>query len=201
LNFEFSCLAFRYTKVAAQKITKTVIETAIAGGGGIVETLKHSYSMNDLRRVSNSDQDSSNPYDDVNTSDGRVLPRSWHQDSKYSGFEDLDDPVETKAVPGRRKPQTGSLLALTSASNKFEHESDLTDVKRKRVGSVRQTYHGTSSSLPRTGSVYATLPRKTRRTRSPQPTGKRLSSSKENIPKESEITTKLNSFSFSITNK
>ena len=37
--------------MAAQKITKTVIETAIAGGGGLVETLRHSYSMNDLRAV------------------------------------------------------------------------------------------------------------------------------------------------------
>ena len=38
----------RYTIVAAQKLTKTVIETAIAGGGGLVDTLRHSYSMNDL---------------------------------------------------------------------------------------------------------------------------------------------------------
>ena len=68
--------------MAAQKITKTVIETAIAGGGGIVETLRHSYSMNDLRRVSNSDQNSSYPYDE-DPSDEIVLPRSWHEDSQF----------------------------------------------------------------------------------------------------------------------
>ncbi len=54
---------FRYAKAAAQKLTQTVIETAIKGGGGIVQTLKKSYSMNDLnnlgeeetKRVSNID--------------------------------------------------------------------------------------------------------------------------------------------------
>ena len=45
---KLSCFAFRYTKVAAQKLTKTVIEKAIAGGRGIVDTLRLSYSMNDF---------------------------------------------------------------------------------------------------------------------------------------------------------
>ena len=178
--------------MAAQKITKTVIETAIAGGGGLVETLRHSYSMNDLRRVSNSDQNPSYPYDDEDVSDGRVLPRSWHEDPRYSRFEELDDPVKTRSVRGRRKPQTGSLLALTSESDQYDYAGDSKDVKSRRGGSVRQSYHGTSSSLPRTGSVYATLPRKTRKTQSPQPVGNRLRSSKENIPKERESIPTLN---------
>ena len=42
----------RYTKVAAEKITKTVLQTAISGGNGIISSLQHSYSMNDLRRAS-----------------------------------------------------------------------------------------------------------------------------------------------------
>ena len=42
-------LGVRYTKVAAQKITKTMVETALRGGGGLVDTLRHSYSMGDLR--------------------------------------------------------------------------------------------------------------------------------------------------------
>lgn len=37
--------------MAAQKLTQTVIETAIKGGGGIVQTLKKSYSMNDLNNL------------------------------------------------------------------------------------------------------------------------------------------------------
>ena len=44
-------LYFRYAKVAAQKLTQTVIETAIKGGGGIVQTLQRSYSMNDLNNL------------------------------------------------------------------------------------------------------------------------------------------------------
>lgn len=38
----------RYAQLAAQKFTKTMIETAIKGGGGLVTTLKRSVSMNDL---------------------------------------------------------------------------------------------------------------------------------------------------------
>ena len=178
--------------MAAQKLTKTVIETAIASGGGLVKTLRHSYSMNDVRRVSNSQQNPSYPYDDEEPSDGRVLPRSWHEDPRYSRFEELDDPVKTRAVRGRRKPQTGSLLALTSKSGQLDYSSDSKDIKRSRRGSVRQSYHGTSSSLPRTESAYATLPRKTRKTQSPQPIRNRLTSSKENIPKEKEIIPTLN---------
>ena len=45
-------LKLRYTKVAAEKITKTVLQTAISGGNGIISSLQHSYSMNDLRRAS-----------------------------------------------------------------------------------------------------------------------------------------------------
>ena len=178
--------------MAAQKITKTVIETAIAGGGGLVETLRHSYSMNDLRRVSNSDQNSSYPYDDEDPRYERAMPLSWNEDSRYSRFEALDDPVETRSMRGHRKPQTGSILALTSRSDNYDYASDSNDVKRRRGGSVRQSYIGASSSLPRTGSVYATLPRQTRKSKSPQPIGKRLTLSKENIPKESEIIPKLN---------
>jgi hypothetical protein len=42
---------YRYAKVAAQKLTQTVIETAIKGGGGIVQSLQRSYSMNDLNSI------------------------------------------------------------------------------------------------------------------------------------------------------
>ena len=70
----------RYTKVAAQKLTKTVIETAIAGGGGLVDTLRHSYSMNDLQGVPNSRAGSYDGYDDQGPGDRRTMPQSWHED-------------------------------------------------------------------------------------------------------------------------
>merc|ERR1712106_1004176 len=68
-------LGLKYTKVAAQKLTKTVIETALAGGGGLVNTLRHSYSMNDLRGVSYSERNLYDQDEDQGPSDGRVMPR------------------------------------------------------------------------------------------------------------------------------
>ena len=68
---------YRYTKVAAQKLTKTVIETAIAGGGGLVDTLRHSYSMNDLRGGQHTGPGQYNMYEGED--DRRVMPRSWHE--------------------------------------------------------------------------------------------------------------------------
>jgi hypothetical protein len=108
-------------------------------------------------------------------------------------FEELDDPVKTRAEQGHRKPQTSSLLALTIESDHFDYASDSKDVQRQRGGSVRKSYHGTSSSsLPKTGGLYAILPRKTRKTKSPLPIGNRLTFSRANIPKDSEFTPKLN---------
>ena len=176
-----------------------MIETAIAGGGGLVDTLRHSYSMNDLRGVSNSERVSyADPYDGQGPSDGRVMPRSWHEGPRYDHKEEEDDPVQTRAVRGRRKPQTGSLLALTNESDQNDYASDSQDPRRKRGGSVRQKYHASSSSLPRSGSLYATLPRKPRKPRSPipesQPLVRRSTLSKDNISQEEsegEITSKL----------
>ena len=47
-------LGLKYTKAAAEKITQTVVETAIHGGSGIIHSLQHSYSLNDLRQRSSS---------------------------------------------------------------------------------------------------------------------------------------------------
>jgi len=191
-------LGLKYTKVAAQKLTKTVIETAIAGGGGLVETLRHSYSMNDLRGVSYSERNLYDQDEDQGPSDGRVMPRSWHEGPKYDQIEEEDGPVQTRAVRGRRRAQTGSLLALTSESDQNEYSSDRQDPRRRRGGSVRQKDHASSPSIPRSGSVYATLPRKPRKPRSPlpelQPLVRRSTLSKENVPLEesdSESTSKL----------
>lgn len=131
----------RYTKVAAEKLTKTVIETAIAGGGGLVDTLKQSYSLNDLREEEAEQYERSD------------LVQSWHP----------------AMVPGRgrelrgeqrraRRLQTGSVMALTS---------DLPgeDVPRRRAASVKQKRPPAASSTARPSSMYGTLPRSV--TRSP----------------------------------
>jgi len=161
-------LGVKYTKVAAQKLTKTVIETAIAGGGGLVETLRHSYSMNDLRRVPHSDENPYYSYYRESDADQRIMPRSWHEGSRHQQLEEEgdDDQIQIRQVRGRRRrAQTGSLLALTNESDSNEYASDTSDTYRKRGTSTRQKAYTSSSSLSRTGTVYATLPRKTRSTR------------------------------------
>ena len=175
---------YRYTKVAAQKLTKTVIETAIAGGGGLVDTLRHSYSMNDLQGGTHAGQGQYDMYHREDQGGGRIMPQSWHEGRRYDTFEDPDSPVETRAIRGRRKPQTGSLLALTSENDLNEPRQE---TRRRRVGSVRHK-EPTSSSLPRSGAIYGTLPRKPRKPRSPapdlQPLVRRSTVSKENISLE-----------------
>ena len=127
--------------MAAEKLTKTVIETAIAGGGGLVDTLKQSYSLNDLREEEAEQYERSD------------LVQSWHP----------------AMVPGRgrelrgeqrraRRLQTGSVMALTS---------DLPgeDVPRRRAASVKQKRPPAASSTARPSSMYGTLPRSV--TRSP----------------------------------
>ena len=184
----FSYIICRYTKVAAQKLTKTVIETALAGGGGLVNTLRHSYSMNDLRGVPVSEISHYDQYEDQNPREGRVMPRSWHEGHDYGQLKEEDGPVQTRAVRGRRRAQTGSLLALTNDMDKNEYDSECQEPRRRRAGSVRQKDHISSATLPRSGSVYATLPRKPRKPRSPipelQPLVRRSTLSKDNISLE-----------------
>merc|ERR1711915_256876 len=91
----------------------------------------------------------------------------------------------------RRRAQTGSLLALTNESDGNEYASDTSDTYRERGTSTRQKAYTSSSSFLRTGTVYATLPRKTRSTRpigrDNQPAIKTQSVNKGSmIPRENE---------------
>ena len=54
-------------------------------------------------------------------------------------FEDDDSPVQTRAVRGRRKPHTGSMMALT---NEME-SADISyqDPRKRSTASVRHQYH------------------------------------------------------------
>ena len=42
--------------MAAEKITQTVLKTAISGGNGLMKSLHHSYSLNDLSQNSLTDE-------------------------------------------------------------------------------------------------------------------------------------------------
>ena len=131
----------RYTKVAAEKLTKTVIETAIAGGGGLVDTLKQSYSLNDLREEEAEQYERSD------------LVQSWNPAMVPARGRELRG--EQRRA---RRLQTGSVMALTT---------DLPgeDVPRRRAASVKQKRPPAASSTARPSSMYGTLPRSV--TRSP----------------------------------
>ena len=134
----------RYTKVAAERLTKTVIETALAGGGGLVETLRQSYSMSDLRAEGEEEMAG------LGQSRGRRLRY------KHSDYE--------AEMRRSRRAETGSMLALTSESHQ-EREAggrlEETEVPRRRATSVRQKKPTSSSysGTVRPSSMYGTLPR------------------------------------------
>ena len=154
-----------------------------------MDTLRHSYSMNDLQCMQNFRAGSYDGYDDQGPGD-RVLPQSWHEGHGTGRitehFEEDDSPVQTRAVRGRRKPQTGSLMALTNEIG--SDERSYPDPRKRRTASVRQKDHVSSASMPRSGSLYGTLPRKPRKPRSPlpelQPLIRRTKLSKENVSLE-----------------
>merc|ERR1711915_39662 len=121
--------------------------------------------------------------------DQRKMSRSWNEGSRYQKLDEEGDDNEsqTRQVRGRRRrAQTGSLLAISteSDSNEYEYTSDASDTYRKRGTPVRQKVYTSSSSLPRTGTVYATLPRKTRTTRLHDGNSQRAST-KQSLIKES----------------
>ena len=128
--------------MAAEKLTKTVIETALAGGGGLVETLRQSYSMSDLR---------------AEEEEGDDVARARRFRYKHADYE--------AEMRRSRRAQTGSMLALTSESHQEGEvggRREDTEVPRRRAVSVRQkkpASTSTSSSTPRPSSMYGTLPR------------------------------------------
>ena len=84
-------LGVRYTKVAAQTITKTMVETALRGGGGLVDTLRHSYSMGDLRGMEGNQLEylprEGDPYSDEGLPYGGSEVRGYRSDSRaYKGY-------------------------------------------------------------------------------------------------------------------
>ena len=168
-----------------------MIETAIAGGGGLVETLRHSYSLNDLRQARSGDRQIYHDSMEDIPGERRLMPRSWHESQRYETMEYEDDVVQTRPVRGRRRPYTGSLLAITSDTETRESTNEVQPITRRRGGSVRlktAEKMSPSSSLSRSGSLYATLPRKPRKPRSPltdyKPPSRRSTLEKEKVPKE-----------------
>ena len=137
----------------AESVTNTVIQTALAGGGGLVRTLRHSYSVGDLSRGEQREvEEEEGEYEERE----RVVPRSWHEDTGYKQIQ--EDKVEMRKVRGRRKDSTSSTLSLASEG-------------MTRVGKNSSLY----CTMPRQGSRVArvasrvggttTIPRRSRRQR------------------------------------
>ena len=130
-------------------MTTMVLETALAGGGGPVKTLRHSYSFSDLRGVQYRQEEASGQDEEHGQLVDRVVPRSWHENSGYQKLKE-EGIVQMRTVRGRRKE---SALSLASESEGYGAGSE-----ERKSGRRRKT-SSMYGSLPRTGSHYGTLPR------------------------------------------
>merc|ERR1719154_791785 len=110
-------------------MTATVIETALAGGGGLVRTLRHSYSTSDLRGIHQREEELDGQY--VEQLGDRLVPRSWHEDSGYQQLE-KEGKVKRRAVRGRSKLSSGSALSLISESEVYGSYRDERRSSRRR---------------------------------------------------------------------
>jgi hypothetical protein len=130
-------------------MTTTVIETALAGGGGLVKTLRHSYSFSDIRGGQHGTEEASSQDEGHGQLVDRVVPRSCHENSGYQKMEEKEL-VKMRTVRGRRKEPA---LSLASESEGY------VTVSEERMSGRRRKTSSMYGSLPRTGSQYGTLPR------------------------------------------
>ena len=85
-------------------MTTTMIETALAGGGGLVKTLRHSYSLSDLSGVQHGPEEALGQDEDIKTGDMAV--------PGYQALEGEDGTVQMRTVRGRSRAATGYTLSL-----------------------------------------------------------------------------------------
>jgi len=148
-------LGVKYTRAVAQKMTSTVIQTALAGGGGLVKTLRHSYNISDLRGGQLGGDDAADADEGYDEHLGEGLgPRNWE-----------DGKVEMRTGKARSR---GSGLSLKSESEQSGIMSEERRSSRRKTSSLYGTLPRSGArpvNLTRNGSQYGTLPRRTRRQR------------------------------------
>ena len=160
-------------------MTTTVIETALAGGGGLVKTLRHSYSLSDLRGVQQGREESL-LQDEENESGDRGVQRSLYEDSEYQSLGE-DGSVQRRKVRGRSRAATGHALSLADDGEVYgawseERRSDRRRKTSSLYGTLPRTAVGVGlgfskrngsqyGTLPRNGSQYGTLPRRANKQR------------------------------------
>jgi len=148
-------LGLRYAKVAAQKFTKTMIETAIKGGGGLVTTLKRSVSMNDLNQSDEEDFVQERSYGEERWKRRSGMTKSWHE-----GYHDQED--NTREGEGR----TREGFVREGSIKKYRQSPDTRRLYTRRRPKERSAEDDIGSEAASSDSAYSTLPRANRRGRS-----------------------------------
>lgn len=143
----------KYTRAVAHKMTSRVIETAVAGGGGLVRSLRHSYSISDLRSV----------HHDQGYGSGGI--GGVEEESRLQEYGRGEAKVKMRSVRGRSRVPLESTVSLTS-------DSDLVGVwreekkynRRRKTSSLYATLPkgGCYGAMPRSGTKHEVLARRTR---------------------------------------
>merc|ERR1719318_1590513 len=132
-------------------MTTTMIETALAGGGGLVKTLRHSYSLSDLSGVQHGPEED----EDMKTGDMAV--------PGYQALEGEDGRVQMRTVRGRSRAATGYTLSLAG-----DGEEKWSNRRRKTsslYGTMPRARAGAGvGPVTRNGTEYGTLPRRAKKT-------------------------------------
>jgi len=143
----------KYTRAVAHKMTSRVIETAVAGGGGLVRSLRHSYSISDLRSV----------HQDQGYGSGVI--GGVEEDSRHQEYERSEAKVKMRTVRGRSRVPLESTVSLTSDSDMVGvWREEKKNNRRRKTSSLYATLPkaGCYAAIPRSGTKYDTLARRTR---------------------------------------
>ena len=145
--------------MAAQKITKTMVETALKGGGGLVDTLRHSYSMSDLREGNQIEYlpHEGDPYSDEGVPFGGSEVKGYRSDSRAyrsyrRGYEGDVRGYESDSR-GYRDPQTLSQSWHEPVERPSRHGSqywtgESNEVPRRRQRANTGTYSSSTQAAP-----------------------------------------------------
>jgi len=172
-------LSVRYARLAAQKVTKAMIETAIRGGGGIVTTLRRSVSMNDLSQ-SEEEEEIYKGRGKARNKQRALMTMSWHEAqaensssifdpddedgySSYSGYSSSvhysasqysQPPHKSRKAPSRAAVGHSTALQLRNSSphssTDRQYQSNLASRRlRKEDNEISSSSEKLYSTLPR----------------------------------------------------
>jgi len=162
----------KYTRSVAQKMTSSVIETALASGGGLVRSIKHSYSISDLRS-GYQEQEYGSRYHDKEGYGSRYNEQGYRSEqaehleeySRHQEYERSVKEVKMRTVRGRSRVPLESTVSLTSDSDVLRAWSgEKRNSRRRKTSSMYGTLpkSGNYGAMSRTRSRYEMLGKRTR---------------------------------------